>query len=60
MARLVEFVKADKVNGQSYQKGDTLSVSSSIADRLINVDKTAKVHVPEKKKKKKKSESEEK
>ena len=34
MAHLVEFTKADKVNGQKYKKGDILSVSSSIYKTL--------------------------
>lgn len=34
MSHKVEFVKPDKVNGKSYDKGDTLNVSSSIFKAL--------------------------
>jgi len=39
---VVEFLKKGQVNGTGYKKGDTLSVSSSIAKRLINDEKCAK------------------
>ncbi|MDQ1341340.1 MAG: hypothetical protein QG567_2498 [Campylobacterota bacterium] len=30
MAYLIEFIKPDEVNGQKYEKGDSLSVGGSI------------------------------
>lgn len=30
MAHLIEFIKPDEVNGQKYEKGDTLSVGGSL------------------------------
>ncbi len=38
----VEFTKKGTVNGVSFKKGDTLKVSKSIRDRLVDVDKSAK------------------
>jgi len=34
MAHKIEFTKSDKINGQEYKKGNTLSVSASIYVRL--------------------------
>lgn len=38
----IEFTKTAKVNRVSFKKGDTLNVSSSLYEKLVNVDKTAK------------------
>jgi hypothetical protein len=52
MATKVEFTATDKVNGITYKEGETLSVSASIANHLLNVAKTAKVYKPKKQKQK--------
>lgn len=51
MAHKIEFVKADKVNGASYKKGDTLSVGDSWYKKL-NDNGSVKDYVESKSKKK--------
>ena len=55
---VVEFITDDaRVNGRLQKKGDTMSVSSSIATKLLD-EGSAKEHIPEKKKKKSKTDDE--
>lgn len=44
MAIHIEFTKPDKVNGDEYKKGDTLSVSSSIY-KLLKKNGSVKIYV---------------
>jgi len=39
--RVISFTKSATVNNKEYKKGDELRVSSSIFDRLVNVEKIA-------------------
>jgi len=56
---IVEFIKNDvPLNGKRYNKGDIQSVSSSIAKRLVDDEKSAKEFVEKKSKKVQESNSE--